>query len=190
MFDFFKGTVTPKDWIFVGVVVAITVLLCAGFYFVILNKQQAKLDGHIADLEVAKNNLQEARDIERNFEKFKQDSDKMSSLVQGFEKRLPEKREIPTLIGKFETLGREKGLLVELSPKPSTRDATKETIPYRVTARGDFHQIVSFINLFERDERYLKVSDLKIGEEEAMVSTATFTLSTFRFLQADAGGAT
>jgi Tfp pilus assembly protein PilO len=64
-----------------------------------------------------------------------------------------------------------------------TTDSSKETIPYKVTARGTFHQIVSFINRLERDDRYLAISDLDIKEEQAGVSEATFTLSTFRFLK-------
>jgi len=62
-------------------------------------------------------------------------------------------------------------------------DANKETIPYEIIARGDFHEIVQFINLLERDQRYLKVSNLDIGEEIAGISEATFQLSTFRFIQ-------
>ena len=187
MLDYFKGTVTPKDWMFVGIVVAVSVLLAVIFYFTIIGKQKEKLASVSAELVEVQQSLKEAKDIERDFETFKREAEKMNSLVDGFEKRLPEKREIPKLISELESLGREKGLLVELSRKSSKMDASKETIPYKVTARGNFHQIVSFINLFERDERYLKVSNLVISEEEESVSTATFTLSTFRFLQIDTG---
>ena len=31
MLEFFKGTVTPKDWAFVGVVLGAAGLICAGF---------------------------------------------------------------------------------------------------------------------------------------------------------------
>ena len=57
-----------------------------------------------------------------------------------------------------------------------------EVIPYKAITDGQFHQIVSFINMLERDERYLKISDLDIDEEIEGISKATFVLSTFRFL--------
>ena len=72
---------------------------------------------------------------------------------------------------------------VELKNLPRIPSARRETIPYFVTAKGNFHQIVSFINKLERFQRYLKISDLKIGKEEDGVADATFTLSTFRFIQ-------
>ncbi len=74
------------------------------------------------------------------------------------------------------------GLSHSLKPEAPQRDETKETIPYSVDTFGNFHQTASFINRLERFERYLKISDLKIEEEDAGVSKASFTLSTFRFL--------
>ncbi len=124
-----------------------------------------------------------AYETQRNLEALRKESEKMVKLVDLFEQRLPEQREIPNLLQKFERRGDDLGLRVGLVALPVTSDARKETIPYEVTALGSFHQIVSFINLLERDERYLKVSDLDIQEEEAGISEATFILSTFRFIQ-------
>jgi Tfp pilus assembly protein PilO len=78
-------------------------------------------------------------------------------------------------------------LRVELSQMPRVTDERKETIPYSVTARGNFHQIIQFINRLERFQRYLKVSDLNIGKEDEGVAQASFTLSTYRFIQSEEG---
>jgi Tfp pilus assembly protein PilO len=114
----------------------------------------------------------------------------MQELVTQFQERLPESREIPTLLKQFEGFAGEIGLRVELSQMQRVTDARKETIPYSVVARGDFSQIVRFINRLERFQRYLKVSDLNIGKEEAGVAEATFTLSTYRFIEPNEGAAT
>lgn len=183
MLDFFKGTVTPRDWLFVGVMVGIAVLLFSGFYFVFYAKQNEKLAGLQAELVTKRSERKVALETKRNIDALRQESEKMERLVELFEERLPEEREIPNLLQKFERRGDDLGLRVGLVALPTTSDARKETIPYEVTALGTFHQIVSFINMLERDERYLKVSDLDIQEEEAGVSEATFILSTFRFIQ-------
>lgn len=183
MIEFFKGTVTPKDILFVAVVLSIAGLLCVGFYFGLYTKQQAVLLEVNAEREVVQKDLREAREIAANIDALRDEATKMEQLVELFEKRLPDEREIPMLLRRFEGLGQRAGLRVQLSQMPTSADATKETIPYKVTAEGTFHQILHFINLLERDERYLKVSDLDIGEEKASASRATFTLSTFRFLQ-------
>lgn len=185
MFDFFKGTVTPKDWAFVGAMLGLVALLCAAFYFLMFMKQQQtleKLHGEVAEIRAK---LNDARNTERNFDQLLAQSKKMDELVKIFNDRLPEKREIPKLMRQFEGLGDELGLRTQLTPLQTLSDANKETIPYQVTARGTFHQIAGFINLLERDKRYLKISELDIGPEEAGVSEAKFTLSTFRFIQTE-----
>lgn len=183
MLEFFKGTVTPKDWAFVGVVLGITGLLGAGFYFAVYKGQQQKMSDVVATLEETKAELKDARATADKFEEFKIEAEKAEKLVQLFERRLPEEREIPRLLEQFEGKAKDLGLSVELTQLPTKTDLNKETIPYEVIARGDFHKIVQFINLMERDQRYLKVSNLDIGEEIAGISEASFHLSTFRFIQ-------
>jgi Tfp pilus assembly protein PilO len=183
MLEFFKGTVTPKDWAFVGVVLGVTGLLCAGFYFAVYKGQQENLAQATAELEKTNQELKEARETEAKFDEFKKEAEKAEQLVQLFEDRLPEEREIPRLLDQFEGIAKDLGLSVELTQLPTKTDPNKETIPYEVVARGDFHEIVQFINMLERDKRYLKVSSLDIGEEIANISEASFHLSTFRFIQ-------
>ena len=183
MLDFFKGTVTSKDWAFVGAVLGVAGLLCAGFYFAIYKGQQVKLAEVAATLEETTQELKAARETNAKFDEFKAEAEKAEKLVLLFEERLPEEREIPRLLEQFEKKGDDLGLSVELTQLPTKTDANKETIPYEIVARGDFHEIVQFINLLERDKRYLKVSNLDIGEEIAGISEANFQLSTFRFIQ-------
>ncbi len=183
MFDLFRGKVTPIDWAIVASIVVVTLLLFSGFYLIIYGGQEKKRDALQEELTEIRTQLKLAYDTKANSEMLQNEFDKLKTLVELFQHRLPDEREIPSLLRKFEGLGDSIGLRVELSALPSIRDANKETIPYRVKARGNFHQIASFINMLERDERYLKVSDVDIGEEESGISEATFTLSTFRFLQ-------
>lgn len=185
MMEFFKGTVTPKDWAFVGVVLAITGVLAGAFYFGVHTKQQEKLVVAQDELKKAQDALKEAVRISLEYDEFKAQAEIAENLVQVFEERLPEEREIPKLIEQFEAKATELGLSVELAQLPTKTDPNKETIPYEIIARGGFHDVVQFINLLERDRRYLKVSNLDIGEEVAGISEASFHLSTFRFIQAD-----
>ena len=185
MLEFFKGTVTPRDWAFVAVVLGIAGLLGAGFYFGVYKKQNEKLFAIQAELKTTEAELKEAVAISQTYEEFKNQAETAEKLVKVFEERLPEEREIPKLLEQFEAKATELGLSVELTQLPTRTDTNKETIPYEIVARGGFHDIVQFINLLERDKRYLKVSNLDIGEEIADVSEANFHLSTFRFIQAD-----
>jgi len=192
MIDFLKGKVTPQDWTINGVILAVTVLLCGVYWAFVHSAQQLEITQVQAKLEDIKKQLSQAREKKAHIDELRATAAKWDQLVKSFEERLPEEREIPVLLQKFESLGDKVGLSVNLSQLPTIQDQNKETIPYKVTAKGDFHKIANFINLLERDKRYLKIEDLDIGAEDAGVSTATFTLSTFRFLQStkDASAAT
>jgi type IV pilus assembly protein PilO len=183
MFEWARGKVTPKDWAFVGVVLGIAALVLLGYFFGIRTYQMKEIERLQSEVAAVTADLRQARSIAQNIDEFRTEAEKMQTLVRQFEQRLPEEREIPSLLRKFEQRGDELGLRVQLSSLPTVRDARKETIPYKVTAQGNFHQIVSFINLLERDDRYLAISDVDIGEEKNGIAEATFTLSTFRFLQ-------
>lgn len=182
MFEFFKGTVTGKDWAFVGVVLGVTVLLGVAFYMLMFTRQEAQLEGLNAENADLRTRLRSAQITKENIDDLRREAEMMEDLVLQFEKRLPERREIPQLLNSFERKADELGLRVELTTQPTQRDPNKETIPYKVTATGGFHEILTFINLFERDERYLKISDIDVGEQRVGAVTATFTLSTFRFI--------
>ena len=183
MSDSLKGKVTPKDWAAVFGILAVTALLCVAFVFFIRGGQRKKLDeieaadrGVLANLAVAKEN-------QRDIGKLEAETEKTRTVVAMFEERLPSQREIPTLVREFEHLATQAGVAFEVAPKPPIKDERKETIPYEITTYGDFHQTVDFVNRLERYKRYLKVSDLRIDEQKQGVSKATFTLSTYRFIQ-------
>jgi Tfp pilus assembly protein PilO len=181
MLDFFKGEVTSKDWMFVGGILGATLIVFAAFYVGVYANQETALATVKGQVKKVRDDLKVAIDTEKNYKELELKSEKMNQLVKQFEERLPSEREIPGLMRRFEEIGDTLGLKLELAALPTITEPTKETVPYKVTARGNFHQIVSFINRLERDNRYLKVSDIDINEEKDGVSEATFTLSTFRF---------
>jgi len=183
MMDMLKGKVTLKDWIFVGVVLAITAGLFVSFFFLVYTAKQVTLTALAEEYKTVTEELKKAQTIDANIAKLQEEADQMSALVNLFEKRLPEEREIPNLLRGIETQAADLGLRVQVLSQPTRKESNIEVIPYKVTATGRFHEIVSFINMLERNERYFKISDIDIGEEESGVSEAVFTLSTFRFIK-------
>jgi type IV pilus assembly protein PilO len=190
MIDFLKGTVTPKDWMFVGVVLGITLVLGAVFYFFLYQPEQEHLGQIINERENTRQELEKARQLAANIDTLREQTDAIKRLVSEFEERLPSQREIATLLTQFEDIaGDVGGLDVEMRAQEPRSEGAKLTIPYRIVVRGGFHDIAEFINRLERFKRYLKVSDLEIGREEGGVSEAEFTLSTYTFVESGTGGA-
>jgi Tfp pilus assembly protein PilO len=183
MNEILKGSVTPKDWLATGGVVGFAILLCVAFTLLIYNPLKDKLAQTAAEAQQIQSDLKVAKQAQQNIDALRAEAAKMEELVTQFQERLPESREIPTLLKQFEGFAGEIGLRVELSQMARIPAEHKETIPYSVVARGNFGQIVSFVNRLERFQRYLKISDLNIGKEEEGVAEATFTLSTYLFIE-------
>ncbi len=184
MIEFLKGTVTPIDLGISGGIVALAAALCAVFVFVVMLPQRTTLVETQESIDQKKTDVMQAQITAKNIDQLREEAADMQALVDVFEKRLPEEEEIPSLLETFESLGYEVGLDVNLDSGTRILDERKETFPYKVTALGDFHQIVQFINLLERYQRYLKISNLDIAEQEAGISEAKFDLSTYRFVEA------
>ena len=182
MLDLLQGKITKKDWIFVCGMVAVAVVLAALYFGLAYRYFEQKAGAERKQIVDIQKELDEAKKIAANITQLREDAAQMRKLVEGFRQRLPEEREIPTLLNRIEMLGAELGLRVQLSTLPTKVDRKIEVIPYKVTAIGQFHPIVTFINMLERDKRYFKLSDIDIGGEKDGVSTATFILSTFRFI--------
>ncbi len=183
MMDLLKGTITPKDWAINAGTLAVTAALVVAFYFMVHDGQRVRLAVVLADDKQVSTDLAEAERINAAIGALREDTAKIEKLVGDFEERLPSHREIPTLLKEFETMAAEEDIDVELSPMARSQDDRKETIPYKIAAHGSFHQVAGFINRLERFKRYLKVSDLSIGPAEDGVTTARFTLNTYRFIQ-------
>ncbi|MGI6137769.1 MAG: type 4a pilus biogenesis protein PilO [Candidatus Hydrogenedentales bacterium] len=182
MTDIQQGKVTRRDLIFVATVILIAALLFVAFYFFGYRRINQAIDTRSDDLKTVQANLKQAEEVNKSIDLLREEAQEMKILVDIFEDRLPDEREIPRLLNRFELLGAEIGLRVQLSSLPTSTSGDTEIIPYKVTAYGQFHQIATFINMLERDERYLKVSELDINEEKDGVSSASFILSTFRFI--------
>ncbi len=183
MIEFLKGTVTPKDWAATAGILAVTAGIIVAFYSLVHIAQRHELAQVKADDRQIYEDLTQARRYNNEIEALREETARIEKLVSDFEERLPTRREIPTLLKEFENMAAEDDIDVELSPLARSKDTRKETIPYSIVARGNYHQVASFINRLERFKRYLKISDLRVGPNEDGVTTARFTLNTYRFLQ-------
>jgi Tfp pilus assembly protein PilO len=188
MLDYMKGTITPKDWALNGGIFAVAVVLAVAFYFLVFTKQKEAVAVVEQDIEAVTAELNQAYYHRDNIETLREESRKMNKLVQLFEQRLPSEREITLLIQRFEDLADKVSVQVQLDALPTIPGTRMETIPYQIKAWGDFHKIVSFVNLLERENRYFKISNLDIGPEVEGTAEAKFMLNTFRFEQKKAMG--
>ena len=178
MTDTSRRRITRQDWAFVGVVLLLTAAIFTGFYFLGYRKLQNDITVAGDQLRKTQEELKHARELNAGIEALRSDAQEMCHLVEVFEKRLPEEREIPELLGRFERLGGEIGLRVQLSSLPTRTSGNMEIIPYKAVAFGQFHQIATFINML--DVMNDTVGDRPGHRRRRRASQATFVRSTPR----------
>jgi Tfp pilus assembly protein PilO len=186
MNDLLKGKITSKDWMAVAAVLGITALIVVGFFIGVHQGQRNELALVSTTNDQVLQDLRKAQSINGSIAKLREETKKIEMLVNEFEERLPSRREIPTLFSQFEAMAADENILVEVNPLTRDLDERKETIPYSITARGNFHEVCSFINRLERFKRYLKITNIHLEPTEEGVSTANFTLNTYRFIKKQA----
>lgn len=192
MRDLFRGTVTRTDILAVIAILGVSFAVYAAFALLVQGKQEERLAAIEDEYQQILGDYEQAKEFDEQIDELRKDTAKTDKLVADFEDRLPGRLEIRGFVRTFEALANEVNLDIELTPGNAYRDPSlpKETYPYEVTVRGDFHQISDFINRLERFKRYLKVSDLRIQEEQDGISKATFLVNTFRFVEEQTAGAT
>src|SRR5262245_45421483 len=105
-----KGKVTPKDWMFVGAVLGAVVAILALYIFFVQKNQTATLDDLTLKIKTIQSDLSEAKKKEANIAALREEAAAIEKLVADFERRLPEQREIPTLVRQFEKMANDVGL--------------------------------------------------------------------------------
>ncbi|MCP4642993.1 MAG: type 4a pilus biogenesis protein PilO, partial [bacterium] len=104
MKEVLRGTVTPKDWMAVAAILGLTALVVVVFKLFIGSAQDDRYQQLIRDDSQIVADLQVAEQKKANIETLRAKTAEIELLVDEFQKRLPDTREIPNLVRKFEDL--------------------------------------------------------------------------------------
>ncbi len=186
----FEAVITKQDKIIVGCIAAGLVavaLLVVALVYLPQKEEIARLDTEIAavqdELAVAKETAARKEELERELQEI-------DKRVADFEEKLPTRKEIPKLYNKFQLAARDAGVVVELIKKlDETKKAPRVEIPYEFEVSGSYHELATFLNKLEMGERFVKISDVHVGEQERGESEASFRLTTYLFVEDGGEGA-
>ncbi len=185
---FKKGAVTKQDLIICGIILAVAVLIGAGYFFLLRPSWQTQITQLEATITAKKQELDNAQRKAARKDLLDEELAKVEAVVDVFEDRLPDERELAELAEYFEEAAIETQLAIEkISALPDIKSSTLIQIPYSVAVSGNYHQIARFINQLERGDRFFKITDLYIEEQEDGASPASFTVTTYQFVKAEEG---
>lgn len=188
MSGLFEAVVTKQDKIVVGCIIAGIIagaLLVVGLVYVPQTAEIGKLNDDIAFWE---KELAEAKETVAKKKELEDELREVDERVIKFEAKLPDRKEIPKLYRKFQLAARDANVVVELIKKlEEVRKPPRVAIPYDFEVSGSYHELATFINKLETGERFVKISDVHVEEQERGVSKASFGLTTYLFVEEEEG---
>lgn len=171
----------------VSLLVAVVVLLGAGFFFGLQQpkmKQLAELEKKQADLEAK---VAESRRIADNLPKFKQEYADLEMELEKALTELPNQKEIPALLTSITTMGKNAGLdFLLFRPKPEVPQEFYSSVPVDISVSGTFQSVGNFFIAVGNLPRIVNIGNVNFsevkGEKGKSSLKVTCLATTFRFL--------
>jgi type IV pilus assembly protein PilO len=100
-------------------------------------------------------------------------------------KKLPEKKEIPSLLSSISQSGRDAGLdFILFQPMPERNKEFYAEIPVQITVKGNYHNVVLFFDKVSRLSRIVNIDDINISAATGSDNlTTSCTAITYRFIE-------
>ena len=184
---------TPKKQVYLLLGLA-GVAVVAGWWFYIFQparEHRDQLRGQVARLQ---QDLFQKQRIAEELPKLEAARKVLQEALDMALRRLPEEKEIPTLLTQINRLGQEAGLTFTLfRPGKPIKDEFYSRIPIRIKTDGTYHALGRFFEQLSRMERIVNITDLKLdqtdgrrpatagGTTERPTITGEFTATTFTF---------
>lgn len=170
----------------VALLVAVVVVLGAGFFFGLQQpemKKLAELEKKQADLH---SKVAESKRIADNLPKFKKEYADLEHELDKALTELPNQKEIPGLLTSITTAGKNAGLdFLLFRPKPEVPQEFYSTVPVDIAVSGSFHSIANFFVGVGSLPRIVNIGNVNFSEVKDKGKSnlkVTCLATTFRFL--------
>ncbi len=172
--------------------VGVLLLLLYFYYFFFLQAALQKMTSLEEQLETLEVQIVQRQSVARQIEQHKQEIEELNRSLEISLAKLPEQKDIPSLLNALSDAAHTRGLDIMLFEPlaPAPREFYSE-VPVRMTVHGRYHDIRSFFESVARLPRIVNVADASIqgpGEGYAggpLVIEAECLMKTYMFLDMD-----
>lgn len=181
-----KILVLPLYQRLLGLVVVIA-LICAAFGWFMVVPQIDELDQLQQTRQRLETELIQKQQIANNLPKFKAEFAKMEKQLEKALTKLPNKKEIPTLLTNLASLAKDSGLDVKsFKPQGEVSKGFFAEVPAALQLEGGYHEIAFFAQSVGELSRIVNLSDLTMKSPKVADGMATLQVdckvTTFRFV--------
>jgi type IV pilus assembly protein PilO len=173
-----------------GILVGIIVFICLLFWYFFWSPKAEELDRARAELQREEKKLNEYEQVARELPKFEKEFERLNKEFQESARKLPEEKEIPSLIDSVYAAVSGSGLESNtFAPKGEVKKDIYAEIPIEMKVYGSYFELANFFDRIARLPRIVNVRDLNLSREDKKRGggdgtelSANFTTVTFRLL--------
>lgn len=108
--------------------------------------------------------LDQKKRIAANLPRLEAEIKQLQERLKASVARLPEEKEIPTLLTQVNSLGEEAGLVFTLfRPQPTVKKDFYAEVPIQVRVEGSFHALGAFLDRIGKMERIVNIGALNVA---------------------------
>ncbi|MEE9500213.1 MAG: type 4a pilus biogenesis protein PilO [Candidatus Omnitrophota bacterium] len=147
-------------------------LILVGYFCLFLRPAMTKLAGIIPEIRENKVAIKSVQTDLLYEDKLNKRLKLLQEKLAGYEKRLSREKELPVLLENLSRMAKESQVrILGITPYGTRLKAQKGTgeeksvyqeVPIAITAQSGYHELGSFINRLENDQRYMQISHMKI----------------------------
>ena len=126
--------------------------------------------------------VEEARELIKDEEKYRQEIVQMERRIKKYEDKLPERREVPKLFRELDEIAEHSQIKI-ISVGSEQSEESQHYLRYwrSLDLEGGYHELGRFINKLESSGRFIKVDDIQVSSnpENVLKHNIKLTVSTF-----------
>ncbi len=170
-----------------AILAVIALLIGAGYYFMVYEDSQARLQQMQAQEMELQRKLSEVRSIAANIDEFEAEIASLELKLQRVLRQLPNEREIEVVLTDISNLGKTAGIEIkEFTRKPEVAHGFYAEVPIDLLITGEFHAIARFFDLLAGLPRIVNMGSINVTvAHDSMRQTVlkvSGTATTFRFI--------
>jgi type IV pilus assembly protein PilO len=172
-----------------GILFVIILIICGVYWYFFWSPKSEELTRARNVLQKERAKLNEYQSIAQELPKFEQEFKKLDREFKEAASKLPEEKEIPSLIDSVYAEVSASGLESNtFAPKAEVKKDIYAEIPIDMKVYGSYYDLANFFDRVSKLPRIVNIRDLNLTQEkkrstgDKIVLDATFTAVTFRLL--------
>lgn len=170
----------------IGIFLLLTLLI---YYFTLHGVQQKSITNLRDDISRQQLDILKLEKTAKDLPKLEQEVLDMNTKLKMVRARLPDEKEISSLLTEVSRIGTQGGLrFITFRPEGETYEAHYAKVPVRMVIRGSYHDLLTFFDQVSRMPRIVTISDIDLSvagsksSGESVIVEAKCLATTFRYL--------